>query len=466
MISLGVKNFRNLKDTGKIEIKPLNFLLGANSSGKSSFLRIFPLLRQSIEVPTKGPILWFGDYVDFGDFHTVVTNGKKEIVFQFEFDLVGGEKIHGFPGRIHLENNTKFQINIHIRDISEATYIEKIAIIYEDQNIIIKYSKDNKIINIECNESDFSKGVESLTISNQGKGIIPKIYSQYTSEKKQMLSQGTDMFFRERLHSFIKERLRKGTTEDVIKRISNIGLGNKDFVLNQLKKDYWPTSWLKKITTWNIEHSEFILLNNLLIGYKIGSLIDLLNDEIQANFEDFYYVAPLRAIAERYYRRQNLSVTEVDFQGKNLPMYINNMPPAVLSKFQDWVETFFQYYPQTSSYEGHISLKLVDRKTDESFNITDRGFGYSQLLPIITMIWSIINNRKTNGRYWNRNSGERCVTIAIEQPELHLHPALQARMIDVFVSSIELALRNKIILKFVIETHSETMINYIGNKIL
>lgn len=36
-----IENFRSLKDTGWIQIKPVNILLGANSSGKSSFLRSF-----------------------------------------------------------------------------------------------------------------------------------------------------------------------------------------------------------------------------------------------------------------------------------------------------------------------------------------------------------------------------------------------------------------------------------------
>lgn len=36
-----IENFRSLKDTWWIQIKPVNILLGANSSGKSSFLRSF-----------------------------------------------------------------------------------------------------------------------------------------------------------------------------------------------------------------------------------------------------------------------------------------------------------------------------------------------------------------------------------------------------------------------------------------
>ncbi len=68
MFSYRIQNLRSLSDTGEINLKPINILLGANSSGKSTFLRSFPLFKQSISNSTKGPILWYGDFVDFGTF--------------------------------------------------------------------------------------------------------------------------------------------------------------------------------------------------------------------------------------------------------------------------------------------------------------------------------------------------------------------------------------------------------------
>ena len=50
MDSIRIQNLRSLKDSGRIEIRPLVLLVGANSSGKSTFLRTFPLLKQSLEV--------------------------------------------------------------------------------------------------------------------------------------------------------------------------------------------------------------------------------------------------------------------------------------------------------------------------------------------------------------------------------------------------------------------------------
>lgn len=52
---IGIQNFRSFVDRTFIDIKPITVFVGKNSSGKSSLLRTFPLLRQSVEENTTGP---------------------------------------------------------------------------------------------------------------------------------------------------------------------------------------------------------------------------------------------------------------------------------------------------------------------------------------------------------------------------------------------------------------------------
>ena len=63
MNAIRLERFRSLADTGFVKLRPLTVLVGRNSSGKSSFLRFLPLLRQSVEARTSGPIQWYGNYV-------------------------------------------------------------------------------------------------------------------------------------------------------------------------------------------------------------------------------------------------------------------------------------------------------------------------------------------------------------------------------------------------------------------
>jgi predicted ATPase len=53
----------------------------------------------------------------------------------------------------------------------------------------------------------------------------------------------------------------------------------------------------------------------------------------------------------------------------------------------------------------------------------------------------------------------------VEQPELHLHPRLQAKLADLYCNIISQSERSGSDISFVIETHSETLINRIGGLI-
>ena len=79
-------------------------------------------------------------------------------------------------------------------------------------------------------------------------------------------------------------------------------------------------------------------------------------------------------------------------------------------------------------------LVLVDKRSSTSVSHRDVGIGVSQVLPVLVAAFSSSNK-------W----------IAIEQPEIHLHPALQAELGDVFLESALGEAGNR----FLIETHSE-----------
>ena len=69
MDSIRIRNLRSLTDTEDIQIKPLTILVGKNSSGKSTFLRFFPLMKQTLSTKKNEPILWYSkENVDFGSF--------------------------------------------------------------------------------------------------------------------------------------------------------------------------------------------------------------------------------------------------------------------------------------------------------------------------------------------------------------------------------------------------------------
>jgi len=77
-----------------------------------------------------------------------------------------------------------------------------------------------------------------------------------------------------------------------------------------------------------------------------------------------------------------------------------------------------------------------DLRSNTKISNRDLGLGISQVLPVL-----IATNKNKN------------TTIAIEQPELHLHPAVQCELADEFIRSYK---ENKN--EFLIETHSEHLL--------
>lgn len=82
-------------------------------------------------------------------------------------------------------------------------------------------------------------------------------------------------------------------------------------------------------------------------------------------------------------------------------------------------------------------LVLIDQRTSTVVTHRDVGIGISQVLPVLVMAY-----------------GSREKLLAMEQPEIHLHPALQAELGDVFIDAALGERRNTLIL----ETHSEHLI--------
>ena len=82
-------------------------------------------------------------------------------------------------------------------------------------------------------------------------------------------------------------------------------------------------------------------------------------------------------------------------------------------------------------------LNLVDMRSNTIVSHRDVGIGVSQVLPVLVSAYA-----------WQDK------IISIEQPEIHLHPALQADLGDVFIQSALGGNKNR----FVLETHSEHLL--------
>lgn len=450
MNSLRLKNYRCFEDTGDINLKPLTLLVGANSSGKSSFLKFFPLLKQSIGIRKNGVFLWYSDDVDFKDFKNTVKNGEGSIIISMELPLA--DHIGSNESKIIAETLKKMgitykgaitNIELTISEIDENTdYLEHLTISYNNQQIDISFSKEGEVC-ILVNGKEFNTNIRNIQLSGS---FLPRIV------------------FSENVGSYY---MGAKVVRDMIIKFIDSNNATKDFPIDDLLFSsfyFFEKELLKECFSTIFENSSSVdmdNLNNLYLLYHLNDIIDLANGCIHSIAMNMSYVKPLRVMPERYYRYQNYSVDEISSDGKNLAMYFANLKRDDLEKFQKWTFDNFNFKLKPHKLEGHVEIEIIE-KEKKGRNMVDIGFGYNQLLPILAIIWNAINNKQR--RIFYPYMDKDIKFIVIEQPELHLHPRILTMFAEMLGTVIN-NLRNNDDIRFIIETHSETIVNKIGSLI-
>ena len=172
----------------------------------------------------------------------------------------------------------------------------------------------------------------------------------------------------------------------------------------------------------------------------------LLGSDVYRRFlQRLIYIGPMRESPLRYYLPETTAGDSVGKTGQFSPTLLFQRP-HLLSPVNEWLSRLKLDYElevarfvakPTDFEEGVFALRLKSGSRSISSSMVDVGFGVSQLLPIV--IQCLVSQTST---------------ICIEEPEIHLHPGLQAELGDLFIESALGDQKNTLIL----ETHSEHLI--------
>lgn len=452
MESIRLKNFRCFEDTGDIEIRPLTFLVGANSSGKSSFLKLFPLLKQSLGTRRHGVLLWnIENGVDFCDFKNTLRDDSN--VMTLSFTLGGIPMSNRVRYRSSPEKHTKSgKINVSIslkqrKSNKSPEYISDIALQFNEQSVFIEFTENDGVKSFVINDLNICDIIKVLPWDSVM--LIPDLLF-WDGENEHMISSEFPLNNHKLLELMgIENEVSENseTGETLIQKIReafNCGLiGSPVYIDNELRP----------LIGREINH-----LNELYIAYNINGIINSINMLLMGLTRNTSYVEPLRAVAQRYYRMQNLANDEISPDGTNLAMFLFNLESKQLTSFNKWINDLFGFRIKLKATDGHVQIMI--QKDRKERNMTDVGFGYSQILPILAIIWNnaINSNKKIRGLY---QSLSNIHLIVIEQPELHLHPRFISDFADMLAKIVkDYTTRSKKI-KFIIETHSSILIERI-----
>lgn len=468
-----VKNLRSLKNVGYVPIKKLTVLLGKNSVGKSSFLRTFPLLKQSLSANRRKPIIWYTkDLVDFGSFKDAVTNSnsdektnEEEIEFGFKLKVPislseinrSGIIRNSYLGIKRLDESsqmTELKFNIQFNDkgkmVASYTLVDwQIQLVFDfKENNDVKKSEVLVIINNE----KFDDCYHCFTRYLPGE-LVPRISTDITAGETYLYTSKVFNLILDKLDELKPGQISKKTMYKIAEALSSNLVSKKEFERNLKKKISDKKLLLKNFD--KVDGEQFTNQLYRLYGlYSAEKIVNYVNSALTEFFNRVQYIAPVRATAERYYRRQDLDVQDINPMGQNIPEMLASMSSRELKAWQNWTKSNFGIYFNIKTVGNNDSILLTDLNDNgnsEINNLSDVGFGYSQILPILLYIW-----RQTNS---NRRIGVNAVTtILIEQPELHLHPAMQAAEMH----ALDETLSKSTYTSLMIETHSEYMVKQIG----
>ena len=198
--------------------------------------------------------------------------------------------------------------------------------------------------------------------------------------------------------------------------------------------------------------------NDAFRGYRDFWRQRYLGYEFEEQFSNLHYLGPLREYPHREYRwggekpgnvgrMGELSVAALIADGNMRPSQRKDKKPLV-TKIAQWLSDLglaasFSVVPVLDGSTLYNVWIKRDRASPEVL-LPDLGFGVSQILPVLVLCY-----------YAAEGS-----TIILEQPELHLHPSVQAGLADVFVDVIKH--RN---VQILLESHSEHLLRRLQRRI-
>jgi predicted ATPase len=399
---LRIQNFKGWKDTGELRLAPITVLFGGNSSGKSSVGQFLMMLKQTTESNDRAAGLQLG-----GGQRSIVDMGTWE-------DMVYGHQAAADLS-FHLEWELPQQIRIN--DPIKDRDVTGCVLSLESQIGQIE-AKGNSAGFIRCKEFRYG-------LSDENQEVLSAQLSPSKTEvgKFEVKATGLDL-------------------------IRNKGRG-------------WQFPGPQRFYGFPQEVNAY---------HQNAQGLEDLSLSVEKLFQNIAYLGPLRAHPKRQYIWSGETPPDVGIEGENwVSAYLSSsermISPGMGRKrainakpFKEvigrWLKQIglvydFEAKPVAEgTREYRARVKVSPRSAWVS--VPDVGFGISQFMPVLVQCF-----------YAPANS-----VVVIEQPELHLHPAIQQNLADLLIEVIHsregTGRRN---IQLIIESHSEHFLGRLQRRI-
>ena len=197
-------------------------------------------------------------------------------------------------------------------------------------------------------------------------------------------------------------------------------------------------------------------------NYQNAGFLADLEFALEKKLQNVYYLGPLRAFPQRVYTwsgGQPLDMGEAGEAVVDALLAARQQDLKISPRYKKrrlsleqyvarWLKKFglihgFRVVPVAEG-SRHFEVRVQKSPRVPEVLITDVGFGVSQILPVLVLCFYVPEGS----------------TVILEQPEIHLHPSVQAGLADVFIDAWK---KRKV--QILLESHSEHLLRRLQRRI-
>ena len=401
-MKISINNFKSIGSIANYEIQPLTILSGTNSSGKSSFIQLLLLFKQTMELgSTEFPLVLDGklypirDYLDILNSNAKGNRLKVELVFnKSELDKYkNSHEISFYDVFDGYDLSIGFEFDVKDSKI----YVSE----FEVKFIILGINKPKQYLRVINNSTSFDIETNVAIFSN------PDLYEM----------QG---------HFKIR------------------GINYTAFIPLGYSIEYDDNPGVIDGENFKLEGIKSILKDFFSSMNYIGPSRDEPKEEYRTTGNFSTVGTHGEYMAEVFEKLSNNPAKYITITEENEAISFSEQQGMFLDAVKYWMCQRFNLCADIYSKKIADSYVIfVKSATGVESTIRHVGFGISQILPIIVEGLRLL-------------PGE---ILVLEQPEIHLHPKVQSQIFDFLISIVQ---QGK---KVILETHSDHLITRLRRRI-
>jgi hypothetical protein len=488
--NIEIENFKGIGDRQTIELKPITLLFGPNSAGKSTILQALHYVREILERANIDPdVTIAGGLIDLGGFATLVHNHElgRTVRLKFSLDLSDEPGAEGLPLNLGsslgepefselpvrylvgqseeykefaLAQQAGLEIEVAWSELERAPYVSRFAVELDNAPVAAIVSPPQS-------------GRAQLTEFNFSHPLLQRALLPDEAADRQAEPIPPSSPLKDEIWSLAREAAADRLTEDTPDDELRIAVGTVGGALPNLDQELRLDIRDPDVKKAELEERT-PRVNGLrrLLSEMILGPARLIRDHLS----EMTYIGPLREIPARSYRPQ---VTPDEARWASglaaWDLLYSDRKGELMEEVNQWLSgegrlrtghrlertefkeisvpsVFHQLFDRGiteddigelqelyASLPSRTEIALRDFQKGVAVAPSDVGVGISQMVPVV-----VASLRQQDG------------ILAIEQPELHIHPAIQVGLGDLFIRAVrpdpEGWMASKSLL---VETHSE-----------